>query len=73
MTLIYKEDSAMALMHVDFFSDILGMCGNMGVINPQQTKGPIGMERRGGEGARKVGGRSRGGVFLFPGGSFSPP
>lgn len=34
----------MALMHVDFFSDVLGMCVNMDVIIPQQTKGQIGME-----------------------------
>ena len=29
----------MALMHVDFFSDVLGMCVNMDVIIPQKTKG----------------------------------
>ena len=34
----------MALMHVDFFSDILGMSVNMDVILPQQTHGQIGME-----------------------------
>ena len=34
----------MALMHVDFFSDVLGMCMDMDVIIPQQTKGQIGME-----------------------------
>ncbi|MCI9637672.1 MAG: esterase family protein [Hungatella sp.] len=34
----------MALMHVDFFSDVLGMCVNMDVIIPQKTKGQIGME-----------------------------
>lgn len=34
----------MALMHVDFFSDVLGMCVNMDVILPQQTNGQIGME-----------------------------
>lgn len=34
----------MALMHVDFFSDVLGMCVNMDVIIPQRTKGQIGME-----------------------------
>ena len=27
----------MALMHVDFFSDVLGMCMDMDVIIPQQT------------------------------------
>ncbi len=34
----------MALMHVDFFSDVLGMSMNMDVILPQQTRGQIGME-----------------------------
>ena len=34
----------MALMHVDFFSDVLGMSMNMDVIIPQRTKGQIGME-----------------------------
>ncbi len=34
----------MALMHVDFFSDVLGMSMNMDVILPQQTQGQIGME-----------------------------
>jgi len=34
----------MALLHVDFFSDVLGMCVNMDVILPQQTNGQIGME-----------------------------
>lgn len=34
----------MALMHVDFFSDVLGMCVNMDVIIPQQTSKQIGME-----------------------------
>ena len=34
----------MALMHVDFFSNVLGMCVNMDVIIPQKTKGQIGME-----------------------------
>ena len=34
---ICKEDLDMALMHVDFFSDVLGMCVNMDVIIPQQT------------------------------------
>lgn len=28
----------MALMHVDFFSDVLGMSMNMDVILPQQTR-----------------------------------
>lgn len=34
----------MALLHVDFFSDVLGMSMNMDVILPQQTQGQIGME-----------------------------
>lgn len=38
----------MALMHVDFFSDILGMSMNMDVILPQQTRGQIGMEGKAG-------------------------
>lgn len=34
----------MALLHVDFFSEVLGMCMNMDVILPQKTRGQIGME-----------------------------
>lgn len=34
----------MALLHVDFFSDVLGMCTQMDVILPEQTRGQIGME-----------------------------
>lgn len=34
----------MALMHVSFFSNVLGMCMNMDVIIPQKTEGQIGME-----------------------------
>ncbi len=34
----------MALLHVDFFSDVLGMCVEMDVILPQTTHGQIGME-----------------------------
>lgn len=34
----------MALMHVDFFSNVLGMCMQMDVILPQKTSGQIGME-----------------------------
>ncbi len=34
----------MALLHVDFFSNVLGMCMNMDVILPQKTEGQIGME-----------------------------
>ncbi|MGI6173270.1 MAG: alpha/beta hydrolase [Christensenellales bacterium] len=34
----------MALLHVDFFSDVLGMCVEMDVILPERTRGQIGME-----------------------------
>jgi putative tributyrin esterase len=34
----------MALLHVNFFSEVLGMCMNMDVILPQKTRGQIGME-----------------------------
>ncbi len=34
----------MALLHVEFFSEVLGMCTSMDVILPQQTHGQIGME-----------------------------
>jgi len=34
----------MALLHVSFFSEVLGMCMQMDVILPQQTNGQIGME-----------------------------
>ncbi|MGI6715872.1 MAG: alpha/beta hydrolase [Eubacteriales bacterium] len=34
----------MALMHVDYFSNVLGMCMNMDVIIPQNTSGQIGLE-----------------------------
>ncbi len=40
----------MALLHVDFFSDVLGMCMQMDVILPQQTSGQIGMEGKGVQG-----------------------
>ena len=33
----------MALLHVNFFSDVLGMSMNMDVILPQETKGQIGI------------------------------
>ncbi len=39
----------MALMHVDFFSNVLGMCVQMDVILPQKTAGQIGMEGAAGE------------------------
>lgn len=44
----------MALMHVDFFSDVLGMSMNMDVILPQQTRGQIGMEGKRGDGRYKT-------------------
>lgn len=44
----------MALLHVDFFSVVLGMSMNMDVILPQQTWGQIGMEGRGAEGKCKT-------------------
>lgn len=34
----------MALLHVNFFSDVLGMATSMDVILPEQTMGQIGME-----------------------------
>ena len=39
----------MALLHVDFFSDVLGMCAEMDVILPEQTHGQIGMEGKRGD------------------------
>lgn len=36
-------------MHVDFFSNVLGMCVQMDVILPQQTTGQIGMEGKAAE------------------------
>lgn len=44
----------MALLHVDFFSDVLGLSMNMDVILPQQTQGQIGMEGKGAEGKYKT-------------------
>lgn len=44
----------MALLHVDFFSDVLGMSVNMDVILPQQTQGQIGMEGKGAQGRYKT-------------------
>lgn len=44
----------MALFHVDFFSDVLGMSMQMDVILPQQTSGQIGMEGRAGDGKYKT-------------------
>lgn len=36
----------MALLHVNFFSDVLGMATSMDVILPEQTMGQIGREGR---------------------------
>ncbi len=44
----------MALLHVDFFSDVLGMCVNMDVILPQSTHGQIGMEGMAPDGSYKT-------------------
>lgn len=44
----------MALLHVDFFSDVLGMSMNMDVILPQETKGQIGMEGKAAGGSYKT-------------------
>ena len=44
----------MALLHVNFFSDVLGMCAEMDVILPQQTSGQIGMEGRAADGKYKT-------------------
>ncbi len=44
----------MALMHVDFFSDVLGMCMEMDVIIPQQTRRQIGMEGKAEDGPYKT-------------------
>ena len=44
----------MALLHVDFFSDVLGMCAEMDVILPERTRGQIGMEGKRGEGKYPV-------------------
>ena len=38
-----KEGTALALLHVDFFSDALGMCAEMDVILPERARGQIGM------------------------------
>lgn len=40
----------MALLHVNFFSEALGMCTAMDVILPEKTVGQIGMTGRGAEG-----------------------
>ena len=44
----------MALLHVNFFSNVLGMCMDMDVILPQKTHGQIGMEGQGAGGRYKT-------------------
>ncbi len=44
----------MALLHVDFFSDVLGMGMNMDVILPQKTSKQIGMEGMAKDGSYKT-------------------
>ncbi|MDO4355895.1 MAG: alpha/beta hydrolase family protein [Clostridia bacterium] len=44
----------MALLHVDFFSDVLGMSTAMDVILPETTNGQIGMEGDAGNGQWKT-------------------
>lgn len=44
----------MALMHVDYFSEVLGMCTQMDVILPQPSSGLIGMDTSVTEGKWKV-------------------
>ncbi len=44
----------MALLHVDFFSEVLGMCTQMDVILPETGRGLIGMDTDAGEGKWKV-------------------
>lgn len=44
----------MALMHVGFFSEVLGLSCNMDVIVPEQTHGQIGQQNNIAEGERKV-------------------
>lgn len=42
-----ERNKEMALLHVNFFSDVLGMSMNMDVILPQQTNRQIGMKGAG--------------------------
>lgn len=44
----------MALLHVDLFSEVLGMCTSMDVLLPQQTHGQIGMEGKAAAGQYKT-------------------
>ena len=49
-----QEVGKVALMHVDFFSDVLGMGMNMDVILPQKTSKQIGMEGMAEDGSYKT-------------------
>ena len=40
----------MALLNVDFFSEVIGMCMQMEVILPERTRGQIGMQGQKGSG-----------------------
>ena len=51
---LFGRENKMALLHVNFFSDVLGMCAEMDVILPQQTSGQIGMEGRAADGKYKT-------------------
>ena len=44
----------MALMHVEFFSDVLGMCMDMDVLIPQNTENQIGMKGNAADGKYKT-------------------
>ena len=43
----------MALMHVEFFSDVLGMGMDMDVLTPQNTNNQIGMKGNAADGRYK--------------------
>ena len=40
----------MALLYVDFFSEVIGMCMQMEVIRPERSRGQIGMQGQKGGG-----------------------
>lgn len=42
--MFWQRRTEMALLHVNFFSDVLGKCVNMDVILPQRTKEQIGLD-----------------------------
>jgi putative tributyrin esterase len=44
----------MALLHVDFFSDTLGMCAQMDVILPEEARGAVGVRSVAGDGKYPV-------------------